>query len=270
MIDCFSSSGVKVSNGVLKAFIRKTINHTVNVSEVKNNNRTILKGKTALITGASRGLGAILSKLLAAMSCKVIINFQYSLEDALNLKDEIIAGGGDVELWQGDISDLNWLNKKKEELMASWRFFDIIVCNACTALNHLTFELDTISRINAYVFKNFEMASNPLSLFAPMFNKQNGYGLIISSDYNAITFKREYPHYVSVKAAIEALVQSIAIKYRKIRWLIVRPPRMLTNMTNSPMGNQNSADPVMIATKICDRLFSNDWDKKNNIEIFNP
>ncbi|GHV93174.1 hypothetical protein AGMMS50268_36770 [Spirochaetia bacterium] len=214
-------------------------------------------------------MGAVLAKLLAAMSCKVIINFQYSLEDASHLKNEIISEGGSVELWQGDIFDLNWLNTKKEELIAKGQSLDILILNACQPPHALLFNASTISRINTYISRNFELTSVPLALFSPMINEYRGYEVIISSEY-VIHPKREFTQYVILKTAIESLVSSMAYKYDHIKWRVVRPPKMLTDMSNSPMGNHDASDPVLIAKNICEHIFINNIDRNSNFEIFSP
>ncbi|MDR1503990.1 MAG: SDR family NAD(P)-dependent oxidoreductase [Prevotella sp.] len=269
--ECFSVDGKKTSYGTFDAFIRQEINILAfDLSDVLSKNRSILAGKTALVTGASRGLGAVIAKLLTAMSCRVIVNFQYSLEDALLLQDEIIKNDGVIELWQGDISNLNWLSQKKEELLARDEFLDILICNACQPPQVLPLESYTVSRINAYISKNIELTSVPLSLFAPIINDRHGYGIIISSEY-VNDPQKEFPHYVSVKAAIEGLVQSTAPKYHDAKWMIVRPPRMLTDMSNSPVDNRGLADPVLIAKSICERLIAdNEINRSHLVEIFVP
>ena len=269
--ECNDIAGLKIAHGTLISFIRPQINYNIsNQLNILTNYKGQLQGKMALITGASRGLGAIMAQILASMSCHVIINFQNSLEDALNLQEIIKNKGGTVELWQGDISDFEWINSKKEELITRGNCLDILICNACQTPKILPFELNAISRINEYIHNNIDITSIPLSLFTPMLNKKNGYGIIISSEY-VINSKKEFPHYIAVKAAIEALVSSIAIKYTKTNWFIVRPPKLLTDMSNSPLGNYDCSDPFLIAKNICEHIFVNEkTDRTKNIEIFMP
>jgi short-subunit dehydrogenase len=269
--ECLSSDGTRISHGTFDAFIRKKINLLAfNASFISNENRKNLAGKTALITGASRGLGVIIAKLLAVMSCRIIANFKYSLADALLLQDEIINNGGEIELWQGDISDIEWLGKKREELLVNGIFPDILICNACQPPQALTLEASSVSRINAYISKNIELTSVPLSLFVPIINERHGHSIIISSEY-VTDPKKEFSHYVSAKTAIEGLVQSTALKYYNTKWMIVRPPRMLTDMSNSPVDNRGLADPVSIAKSICERLIANEKiDKSYFVDIFCP
>jgi NAD(P)-dependent dehydrogenase (short-subunit alcohol dehydrogenase family) len=265
--DCYNNT--KIAEGKISAFVRPIIKRDILNHDVASNRyKGILEGKTALITGASRGLGAIFAQVLSAMSCHVIINFQHSLDEATELQEKIKKLGGTVELWQGNIADVDWISSKKAEMLSNNKKLDILICNACQPPKEINFELTTINRVNEYVSENFEMTSIPLSLFSPMIDNVNGYGIIISS----ISVKEPlviWPQYISLKSAIEGLVSSISKKYRKTNWFVIRPPRLLTDMTNSPMGNYTSADPYTIARKICDYIFINNT-KIEGVDIFTP
>lgn len=268
---CFANDeGNEIAEGTLTSFIRqkiKPIDSNVLLEFASSEYRKKIQGKTVLITGASRGLGAILAKLLSAMKCNVIVNFQYSLEDAKQLQKEIQNNGGYIELWQGDISNIEWLSKKKVELLAYGKTIDILICNACQSPQVLLLNQNTITRINNYIVKNVECTSIPLSLFLPLISENHGSVIIISSAFVEDP-KPEFPQYISCKAAIEGMATSIAKQYRNIKWIIARPKKMLTDMSNSPLGNQNLSDPVVIAKSICTRLLTDDaFNPLNNVDI---
>jgi len=64
----------------------------------------------------------------------------------------------------------------------------------------------------------------------------------------------EFPHYIAAKGAVEALVRVATLQYPRICTLIVRPPKLLTAMTNTPMGRLGAASPGLLANCIAARL----------------
>jgi NAD(P)-dependent dehydrogenase (short-subunit alcohol dehydrogenase family) len=65
---------------------------------------------------------------------------------------------------------------------------------------------------------------------------------------------REWPHYVAAKNAVEALARVAPLQYPRISALIVRPEKLLTEMTNTPMGRRGALPPGQLAARIADRL----------------
>lgn len=85
-----------------------------------------IAGKTALITGASQGLGRVVAIELAKLGCKVIINYANNSVNAENVRKEIEAIGGDVKVYRCDVSDEGAVNKMFQDLGE----VDILVNNA--------------------------------------------------------------------------------------------------------------------------------------------
>jgi NAD(P)-dependent dehydrogenase (short-subunit alcohol dehydrogenase family) len=65
---------------------------------------------------------------------------------------------------------------------------------------------------------------------------------------------REWPHYVAAKRAVEAFATVAPLQYPQTSALIVRPEKLLTEMTNTPMGRQKAAPPGQMANEIVERL----------------
>ena len=67
----------------------------------------MLSGKTAVVTGASRGIGRAIAEKLAAEGAFVVINYNGSKARADETAEEIRSFGGQAETYQCDVSDFN-------------------------------------------------------------------------------------------------------------------------------------------------------------------
>ena len=66
----------------------------------------MLKGKCAIITGASRGLGKAIALKLASLGANIVLNYRSSEKEALEVENEIKEMGVEVLSVKGDISKL--------------------------------------------------------------------------------------------------------------------------------------------------------------------
>lgn len=64
-----------------------------------------LSGKTALVSGGGRGIGAFISRTLGTAGAKVVINFNKSAEKAEAIRDELRSLGFESEVFQADVSE---------------------------------------------------------------------------------------------------------------------------------------------------------------------
>ncbi len=89
-----------------------------------------LKDKVALITGASRGIGAASAKTLAYHGATVVINYIKSKDKAEELLDEIKKAGGKGVVYQADVRDQNSVNDMVESILNEFGKIDVLVNNA--------------------------------------------------------------------------------------------------------------------------------------------
>jgi 3-oxoacyl-[acyl-carrier protein] reductase len=88
-----------------------------------------LSGRTAIVTGASRGIGKAIALRLAAAGAKVACVAR-SVEKLQETADAITAGGGEAEVHPCDVTDSAAVTKLVEELAEKWGGLDIVVNNA--------------------------------------------------------------------------------------------------------------------------------------------
>src|SRR2546429_599896 len=92
-----------------------------------------LDNKVALITGASRGIGAATAKAFAKEGALVLLNYRKSDQEAADVARAITAEGGKVSLVKANVSDTNDVNRMFGEIKEKFGRIDILMNNAGVA-----------------------------------------------------------------------------------------------------------------------------------------
>jgi len=108
-------------------FSIKTIKSNPNQT---NKVMSILANKVAVVTGASKGIGAAIATHLAAAGASVVVNYASSKEGADKVVAAITAAGGNAIAVQGDVSKQEDINRLFAETKAAYGKLDILVNNA--------------------------------------------------------------------------------------------------------------------------------------------
>ena len=200
-----------------------------------------LAGKAVVLVGSSRGLGAAMKR-------------------ALELRGAVVYGmarsghAGELSRTEvGDAADPEALRRLRERVLREHGRVEFLICNACPPILPLRLEPNAVGRIGAYINLAVSLTLTPLCEFLELLNRSDGCAVIISSAVVEHPV-REWPHYVAAKRAVEALSCVALLQYPRVRTLIVRPPKLLTTMTNTPMGRLGAASPGLLANSIAARL----------------
>ena len=89
-----------------------------------------LNGKVAVVTGASKGIGAGIAKALAAAGASVVVNYSSSKQGAERVVKEINGQGGKAVAIQGDVSKVDDVQRLFQESKKAFGSLDILVNNA--------------------------------------------------------------------------------------------------------------------------------------------
>ena len=111
---------------------------------------TKLSGKTALVTGASRGIGAAIAARLAQEGADVAITYARGAEAAGRVVEAIKSAGGRAIAVQADAADAKAVQAAVEKTMASFGRLDILVNNAGTAIPK-AFEETTLEEMDRVI-----------------------------------------------------------------------------------------------------------------------
>ncbi|MCC6966016.1 MAG: SDR family NAD(P)-dependent oxidoreductase [Nitrospira sp.] len=208
-----------------------------------------LKGMRALVIGGSRGLGAAIAQALASQGCSVLLNYQQSTAEAERIRASLGDRSTQLELVQGNAADVAWCLSLRDMILKRYGGLDLLVCNASPPIRPLAFEPDKLPQFQDFVARSLSLVSAPMSTFLGMLADQAGWNIVLSS-----SFVKELPaifaHYVTAKCALEGLVNWAAAQYPTVRHRIVRPPKLLTDQTNTTMGRQGAIEVEQVAAAI--------------------
>ena len=192
-----------------------------------------LAGKVAVVTGASKGIGAAIAKHLAAEGAAVVVNYASSKAGADTVVAEITGGGGKAIAVQADVARRADINRLFAETKKAFGQLDILVNNAGI---YEMLPLETITE--EHFHKHFNL--NVLGLILATQEALKHFGPAGGSVINtsSIVSSKGFPGaavYSATKAAVDAVTRSLANELgpRKIRVNSVNPGMVETEGTES-------------------------------------
>jgi 3-oxoacyl-[acyl-carrier protein] reductase len=192
-----------------------------------------LAGKVAIVTGASKGIGAAIAKKLADEGAAVIVNYASSKAGAERVVAEIVGNGGKAVAVQADVSEKADIDRLFAETKAAFGRLDILVNNAGI------YEFAPLENVTAEHFhKMFDL--NVLGLILASqeavkhFGSEGG-SIINISSVVATAALPNVSVYSATKAAVDAVTKSLAkeLGSRKIRVNAVNPGMVETEGTHA-------------------------------------
>src|SRR6266516_3348588 len=188
-----------------------------------NPNTKKLDGKVAVVTGASKGIGAGIAKHLAAQGAAVVVNYSSSKEGADKVVDEITKRGGKAIAVQADVAKKKDIDRLFAETKKAFGRLDILVNNAGV------FEFLPLEQVTEEHFhRHFDI--NVLGLLLAIqeatkyFGPEGGSVINISSSAS-VSAPAVASVYSATKAAVDTITKSLAKELgpRKIRVNSINP-----------------------------------------------
>jgi 3-oxoacyl-[acyl-carrier protein] reductase len=192
-----------------------------------------LKNKVAIVTGASKGIGAAIAEHLAAAGAAVVVNYSSSRQGAERVVANITGRGGKAVVVQADLSKENDVVKLFAETKKAYGGLDILINNAgiyqFAPIENVTAELFH-AQFNLNVLGLLLASREAVKQFGPA-----GGSIINISSVVATLAPPNTSVYSATKAAVNAITRSLAQELgpRKIRVNSINPGMVETEGTHS-------------------------------------
>ncbi len=203
--------------------------------------------KTAVVTGASRGIGRAIAKKLASDGYNVIVNYSGSKEKADAVVAEIIADGGLAIAYKCDVSDSKECLEMINDIKAQYGSVDVLVNNAGITRDGLIMRMSE-EDFDAVINVNLKGCFNAIKAVTPIMLKQRSGKIINMSSVVGITGNMGQANYSASKAGVIGLTKSAAkeLASRGITVNAIAPGFIETDMTSVLKDNIKEAMKTMI------------------------
>ena len=216
------------------------------------------EGRIALVTGASRGIGAAIACRLAQAGFRVIVNHRASAEAAEEVVRLIRESGGQAEVEQADVTDLTAVRAMITRIRSRHGRLDVLVNNAGRSEDGLLL-LQSPESWWAVVRDNLSSVVNCSRAALPLLLEQKGGAIVNMSSVSGLRGVEGQTAYCAAKAAVigftRALAKELASKglaincvapgpidtelYRK-----VTPAKAAARLAQLPLGRLGRSDEV--------------------------
>ncbi len=193
---------------------------------------TLLKDKTALVTGASKGIGRGIAWQLAKSGANVAFTYLSSVEKGQALEAELTSLGIKAKGYRSDASDFNAAEKLIDDVLKDFGSLDIVVNNAGITRDGLLMRM-TEEQFNEVVRTNLNSVFNiTKACQKPMLRQKSG-SIINITSVVGVKGNAGQSNYAASKAGIIGFTKSIALELgsRNIRCNAIAPGFIETEMT---------------------------------------
>ena len=219
----------------------------------------IFEGKVALVTGASRGIGAATVTALAAQGAHVILTAR-TAKDLEAVEDAIFEAGGSATIAPLDLTDGDSIARLSAAVTQRWGKLDILILNAA-----MLGTLSPVSAIDGAEFArlftlNVSAQQVMIASFDALLRKSEAGRLIALTSSVGATPRAFWGAYGASKAALENLVDSYGEEVKnlsQVRTAVVDPSRTRTAMRARAYPGEDPAtvkEPTVVADAILNML----------------
>ena len=193
---------------------------------------TLLKNKTALVTGASKGIGRAIALRFAAQGANVAFTYLSSVEQGQALEQELQAFGVKAKGYRSDASDFKQAETLINDVTAEFGSLDILVNNAGITMDNLLLRM-TEESWDKIMSVNLKSCFNTVKAACKVMMKQKSGSIINMTSVVGLKGNAGQSNYAASKAGIIGFTKSVALELgsRGIRSNAIAPGFIETEMT---------------------------------------
>ena len=192
----------------------------------------MLKGKTGVVTGASRGIGRAIAIKLATLGVNIVVNYRNSFDAVQEVVKEIQALGARALAVQCDISSFKDVENMMKKSIEEFGSIDILVNNAGITKDGLLMRMKE-EEFDSVIDINLKGAFNCTRHISAIMLKQRSGRIINISSVSGLTGNAGQVNYSSAKAGILGMTKAVAkeLAGRGVTCNAVAPGYIQTDMT---------------------------------------
>ncbi len=198
--------------------------------------------RIALVTGASRGIGAAVAKRLAADGYFVIVNYNGSAQRAQEVVAQIVSAGNEAVALQCDVSDFDACGELIARITADYGRLDVLVNNAGITRDGLLMRMSETD-FDAVIDTNLKGAFHTIRHASRQFLKQRSGRIINIASVSGLLGNAGQANYAASKAGVIGLTKSVAreLASRQITVNAVAPGFIATEMVDAMTDSAKAA-----------------------------
>lgn len=202
----------------------------------------MLSGKTALITGGSRGIGRAIAKKLSSLGCTIVINYNSNAAPAEELIEELRADNKEGLALQGDVSHFEDAKNIVDTTVKTYGSIDILINNAGITRDNLLLRMSE-EDFDDVISTNLKGAFNCTKHASKYMLKKKKGRIISIASVIGLVGNAGQANYAASKAGVIGLTKSVAkeLATRNITVNAIAPGFIVSDMTDQLSDEQKSA-----------------------------
>ena len=205
----------------------------------------MLKGKTAIVTGGSRGIGAAICKKFAEQGANIALLYAGNTQKAEETKAALQEMGVKAEAYQCNVADAEQVAAVCKQIIKDFGGADILVNNAGITKDKLG-PMMKVPDFDSVVDTNLKGAFYMIKQLYPVFMKQKSGKIINISSVSGLMGNPGQTNYSASKAGLIGLTKSVAkeLASRNVNCNAIAPGFVATDMTENLSENNALVDHI--------------------------